>query len=97
MKRFDDRFLDPSLREFLNLCSADELKQMAPLLPGEKLTVFRKAVIIEAIERCLLGPGCEGFYKSMEPLDQLAVQEAVHSDFGEVHPDAFLAKHGKKA
>jgi len=94
MSRYDYLASDSSLRATLDGRNADELKKLVALFPGVKLKAPRKAELIEAIERFLLGGEAVNLWTQLKPLEQSAVAEAVHSDDGTLDEDAFRAKYG---
>ena len=94
MRRHDCPDPDSTLRMTLDRRTVDELKRLVALLPGVKLKAPRKLELIRALERALLGGEIVGFWAQLNPLDQSAVAEVIHSDDGTFDRGAFHAKYG---
>jgi hypothetical protein len=73
MSRYETAIANPGLREVLNLSNADDLKRMLALLPDARMQAPRKAEIVEALARCLLGAGLRELWTRLESLEQSAV------------------------
>jgi hypothetical protein len=85
---------DSTLREMLDRRNVDELKKLVALLPGVTLKVPRKAELVGALERFLLGDGAVQLWPQLQALDQAMLMEVVHSDDGTLDTVAFQAKYG---
>ncbi len=93
MSRCETAILNPGLRELLDRRNVDDQKKLLALIPDGRLNALRKAEIIEALARCLLGAGLVDLWNRLQPLEQSAVAEAVHEEGGIFDQGAFLAKY----
>jgi hypothetical protein len=82
------------LRETLDRINVDELKRLLALLPGVTLKAPRKAELVGALERFLLGNGAVQLWSQLQALEQALLMEAVHSDDGTLDTVGFQAKYG---
>jgi hypothetical protein len=85
---------ESTLRETLDRSNVDELKKLVALLPGVTLKMPRKAELVGALERLLLGDGAVQLWPQLQALDQAMLMEVVHSDDGTLDTVAFQAKYG---
>jgi hypothetical protein len=85
---------ESTLRETLDRSNVDELKKLVALLPGVTLKAPRKAELVGALERFLLGDGAVQLWPQLQALDQAMLMEVVHSDDGTLGTVAFQAKYG---
>ncbi|HUC85641.1 MAG TPA: hypothetical protein VL970_10650, partial [Candidatus Acidoferrales bacterium] len=95
MNRYETAILNPGLRDLLNRRNVDELKRMLALVSDARLNAPRKADVVEALARRLLGGDLVGLWNRLPSLEQSAVAEAVHTLDGIFDQDAFLAKYRK--
>jgi hypothetical protein len=95
MSRYDYLDSDTSLLATLDRQNVDELKRLVALFPGVTMKAPRKAELVGALERSLLGEGVVELWTQLKTLEQSAVAEAVHSDDGTFDAGAFHAKYGE--
>lgn len=84
-----------TLSEALNFLNVERLKELLDLLPGANAPKpSRKAEIIAALQRHIMGKPLRTLWRNLDEVQQSAVSETLYGPAGAFVPTRFRAKYG---